>query len=111
MDLPSTTSPVMDPESMREQVNRILASPGFIRSERMCRFLQFIAERTLSSKTEEIKETVLAVEVFDRDPSYDPRVDTVVRVEARRLRAKLKEYYEGAGRNDPILLELPTGSY
>jgi serine/threonine-protein kinase len=51
------------------------------------------------------------MEVFDRTSKYDPNVDAIVRVEARRLRAKLKEYYNGPGRNDPVLIELRPGSY
>ena len=51
------------------------------------------------------------MEVFDRKPDYDPRVDPIVRVEARRLRAKLKAYYEGDGSADAVLIEFPSGSY
>ncbi|HTD56723.1 MAG TPA: hypothetical protein VK670_15140, partial [Silvibacterium sp.] len=67
--------------------------------------------RTLSSDIEHLKEFSIAMEVFDRTSSYDPNVDAIVRVEARRLRAKLKEYYEGPGRDDPVLIGLRPGSY
>ncbi|MFN7919267.1 MAG: hypothetical protein U0Q16_04175 [Bryobacteraceae bacterium] len=54
---------------------------------------------------------MLAVEVFDRTPEYDPKVDTIVRVEARRLRAKLADYYASAGAADPVRIDIPAGSY
>jgi serine/threonine-protein kinase len=77
----------------------------------MGRFLRFAVERTLEGKSDEVKEYLIGVEVFDRKGSYDPRVDPIVRVEARRLRSKLKAYYEGDGRDDPIIFEFITGSY
>ena len=77
----------------------------------MARFLRLAVERTLEGRSDELKEYLIGVEVFDRKPSYDPRVDPIVRVEARRLRAKLKQYYEGDGRGDPLLIEFATGTY
>jgi serine/threonine-protein kinase len=77
----------------------------------MGRFLRFAVERVLEGRTSELKEYSLGVEVFDRKPSYDPRVDPIVRVEARRLRSKLQAYYSGDGRNDAIVFELATGTY
>jgi TolB-like protein/Flp pilus assembly protein TadD len=83
----------------------------FANAARMSRFLQLAVERTLEERGEELKEYVIGVEVFDRSPSFDPRVDPIVRVEARRLRAKLKTYYESAGSQDPLIISLPTGCY
>jgi len=97
--------------AIREQLEKIVAHGLFARSERMGRFLRLAVERVLEGRTNELKEYLLGVEVFDRKPSYDPRVDPIVRVEARRLRSKLRTYYEGDGRNDPIVFELVTGSY
>lgn len=79
----------------------------------MQRFLTFVVETCLSGKNrpEELKETLIGVAVFDRDAAYDPKTDPVVRVEARRLRSKLQEYYERSGKDDSILIELPKGSY
>jgi len=77
----------------------------------MARFLRLAVDRTLEGRAGELKEYLIGVEVFDRKPSYDPRVDPIVRVEARRLRSKLKAYYEGDGRNDPVLFEFGTGGY
>jgi Tol biopolymer transport system component len=77
----------------------------------MVRFLRFTVEQTIQGQPNSLKESVLGMEVFDRTASFDPRTDTIVRVEARRLRSKLKEYYEGDGRGDPIRIDFPKGSY
>ncbi len=77
----------------------------------MGRFLRLAVERTLEGGAGELKEYLLGVEVFDRKPSYDPRVDPIVRVEARRLRSKLQAYYDGDGRGDPIVFEFSKGAY
>src|SRR5712671_1078140 len=82
--------------SIEDHLQRILASKEFASSARMSRFLRFAVERALSGQSEQLKEYVLGVEVFDRKESYDPRVDPIVRVEARRLRSKLESYYAGA---------------
>jgi serine/threonine-protein kinase len=99
------------PETVRAQVGRILASPGFLNADRLRRFLRFTIEAKLRGEQDQIKEFVIGCEVFDRDGSYDPRLDPIVRVEARRLRIRLAEYYEGPGREDPIRIQFPKGSY
>jgi serine/threonine-protein kinase len=96
---------------VREALTKILASPVFANSARMTRFLQLAVERTLEQRGEELKEYVIGVEVFDRSSSFDPRIDPIVRVEARRLRAKLKTYYESEGCDDDVIICLPTGTY
>ncbi len=98
-------------ESIQNQLRKIMASAGFIRSERMGRFLKFIVEETLGGHGDRLKEYSIGIEVFDRGESFDPRTDPVVRGEARRLRLKLKEYYEVEGATDPIRFNLPKGSY
>ncbi|MDQ6665206.1 MAG: tetratricopeptide repeat protein, partial [Acidobacteriota bacterium] len=97
--------------SIREQLQRILASSEFAQAERMCRFLRLVVEYTLEDRAGELKEYLIGVEVFDRKDLYDPRLDPIVRVEARRLRSKLKKYYEGEGKADEAFIELPKGSY
>src|SRR5690348_6794510 len=77
----------------------------------MTRFLRLAVEWTLAGKGEELKEYLVGVEVFDRSTEYDPRVDPIVRVEARRLRSKLKAYYDGDGKADPVVIEFPRGGY
>jgi TolB-like protein len=98
-------------EAILGQLEKILASPMFARSQRLDRFLRLTAEMTLNRQANDIKEYLLGVEVFDRGESYDPRIDPIVRVEARRLRDKLEEYYKGEGRDDPIRIRLPKGTY
>jgi TolB-like protein/Tfp pilus assembly protein PilF len=99
------------PEEIRAQVDKILASRLFTRSERLCRFLRFCVEQTLDEKGDQLKEQLVGVEVFDRKGDYDPRTDPIVRVEAMRLRSKLKAYYTSTGRPDCVLIELPKGAY
>jgi serine/threonine-protein kinase len=94
------------------QLDRILASPVFAHSERLSRFLKFVVGESLAGRSEQIKEYAVGVEVFDRGAAFDPRTDPVVRTEARRLRAKLREYYESSqGSGDPVRIDLPKGSY
>lgn len=103
----------IEPEDMvvRRQLERILSSPGFARNERLSGFLRFVVERHLEGRDPELKETVIAIEVFGRPPDYNPKQDAVVRIEAGRLRARLAEYYQGGGAGDPIVIELPKGGY
>src|SRR5499427_439463 len=94
------------------QVEKVVVSNLFSRSDRLIRFLRFAVEQTLSGNTDSLKEQTIGIEVFDRRPDYDPRIDPIVRVEARRLRAKLKAYYASRGRSDDnVLIGLPKGTY
>lgn len=97
--------------AVREQLVRMLSHPLFAQSERQSRFLKFIVEETLTGGSRRLKQFIIGVEVFDRDQSFDPAIDSIVRVEAGRLRAKLLEYYTGAGKDDPVVIELPKGAY
>jgi TolB-like protein/Flp pilus assembly protein TadD len=90
-------------------LDKILAGRAFRGAERPGRFLRFIVEQALAGN--QLKETLLGVEVFGRSPTYDPRLDGVVRVEAVKLRSRLKEYYETEGAADPIRIDLPKGGY
>ncbi len=96
---------------VREQVQRIIASEFFRRSARMERFLSLAVERTLLGQPERLKEYALGRDVFNRGEDYDPRSDAIVRVEAQRLRRKLREYYESPGKEDLVLVEFHSGSY
>lgn len=96
---------------IRAQVDRILSSKVFASSPRMCRFLRFIVECALKNESEQLNEFAVAVEVFDRNASYDSSVDSIVRVEARRLRQKLATYYSSLGVSDAVRIELAPGSY
>jgi TolB-like protein len=101
----------IEPQEVRDHLERVVASKEFAESERLRRFLRFTVESKLTQQHERVKEYVLGREVFDRQDGYDPRVDPIVRVEARRLRSKLEEYYGGAGRAEPIRFEYVKGSY
>ena len=98
-------------DEIRDQLDRILASEPFAHSDRLRRFLRYVVDRTLAGEGDRLKEYVIGAEVFDRNDQYDPRLDSIVRVEAGRLRAKLDEYYVGAGRRDPVVIRLPRGGY
>ncbi len=99
------------PEAIDEAASRVLSSEAFANSKRLQRFLSYVVQRTVSGAPGELKEYNLALAVFDREASFDPRVDSIVRVEARRLRQQLDAYYQGPGRDDPIVITLPKGSY
>ena len=106
-----TPTPAPRHREVWAQVERILANRLFTRSSRLCRFLRFSVEQTLAGNGGQLKERIIGVAVFDRNPDYDPRIDPIVRVEARRLRAKLKAYYTSPGRGDPVVIGLPKGAY
>jgi TolB-like protein len=95
----------------RAELEKIEASEIFASADRLRRFLRFAVEAKLNGQEAQIKEYVIGREVYDRDEQYDPRIDPIVRVEARRLRAKLEKYYQSEGLADPIRIELPKGSY
>lgn len=101
----------LPPQSIREQVDRLERSAIFANSERLMAFLRYVVETTLSGASGRLKESVIGNAVYGREPSYDSRIDSTVRVEARRLRRKLSEYYEGPGRQDSVVISLPVGSY
>lgn len=97
--------------AVRQQLDRILASRAFARSPRISRFLSFVVEQTLAGQEDKLKEYLLGVEVFNRMDSFDPRIDSIVRVEARRLRYKLDRYYETEGREDTVHIQFRKGCY
>src|SRR5262249_29167103 len=83
----------------------------FVHSERLRRFLSHCVEATLGGRPEDLKEYIIGVTAFDRPTHYNPAEDPIVRVEARRLRNKLDEVYQGQGLNDPVVIQLPKGAY
>jgi hypothetical protein len=92
-------------------LERILSSAPFARSSQLANFLRFVVNEQLSGRDEAPKEYALGRQVFGRGTDYDPRIDPIVRVQARQLRFKLSEYYETTGVADPIRIEMPKGSY
>jgi hypothetical protein len=97
--------------AVREQLIRMLDSPVFVHSHRLSRFLRFTVEATLAGQAEILKEYVIGTEVYDRKPPYHPSADSIVRSEARRLRNKLKQYYESIGSNDSVFIYYRPGGY
>lgn len=98
-------------DEVRAELDRILSSSAFTSAGRLARLLRYVVERSLAGEGDQLKEYVLGVEVFDRGDQYDPRLDSIVRVEARRLRARLEEYYRNAGATDAVVITIPRGSY
>lgn len=100
------------PESeIRAELERILASKGFASAGRLSKLLRYVVEKTLAGDTDQLKEYSVGIEVFERDEKYDPRLDSIVRVEAGRLRTKLAEYYNGNGTGSTVRIGLPRGGY
>jgi TolB-like protein/Tfp pilus assembly protein PilF len=98
-------------QAVREELERLLQSPIFAQSDRLGRFLRFTVEHAIGGTQDLLKEYLIGAEVYDRKPPYHPSQDSIVRTEARRLRSKLKEYYEGEGKGDPIFIYFRPGSY
>jgi len=105
------TDLTQSPDLIRAQLNKILASKLFRASELQKQFLGFIVLNTLEGRSSQIKEYSIGADAFDRGPDFDPRVDSVVRVVARRVRDKLAEYYRYEGKSDSLVIQLSTGSY
>src|SRR5258706_972301 len=101
----------LPPDAIRAVLGRITASSGFATADRMRRFIDFVVNKPLDGEAATVKEYLVGVEVFDRGRDFDPRTDTIVRVEARRLRKKLEEYYAQAGKDEAVYITLPSGSY
>ena len=99
------------PEAVREALQQILSSNQFRGSQRLRQFLRFVVEQKLEGRGDSLKEYVLGVEVFERGASFDPRIDTIVRTEARKLRSRLSEYYESQESKGPVRIEFARGSY
>ncbi|MPY90209.1 MAG: hypothetical protein GEU99_20075 [Luteitalea sp.] len=110
-DLVHTGDVQPSPDAVRRQLDRVLASPAFANADRLSRFLRYVVERALAGEGDRLKEYVIGLEVFDRDEQYDPRLDSIVRVEAGRLRAKVDEYYQREGGDEAVIIRLRRGSY
>ena len=93
------------------QLERMLSRPPLVSSPSLSRLLRYLVEETLAGRAAEINEYALGIRIFHRNPDFNPRVDPIVRVQTHYLRAKLGQYYAGAGAQDPILIELPPRTY
>ena len=98
-------------QEVRAELDRLLQSALFLQSDRLARFLRFAIENALAGNTDVLKEYVIGTEVYDRKPPYHPSQDSIVRTEARRLRSKLKDYYESEGKQNPVFIYFRPGTY
>ena len=92
-------------------LDRIRKSRTMSHCGKLMRLLTFVVEATLRGEAGDLKETIIGALAFGRQPDYDPKVDTIVRSQAWRLRAKLAKYYAQEGLHDPIIVSLPRGHY
>src|SRR5256885_11359292 len=92
--------PAESEEAIRRQLDRVGSSATFQQVDRLKRFLEFIVLESAAGRGNQLKEYVIGVHVFDKDASFDPRTDPIVRVQARRLRARLARYYAEEGQHD-----------
>ena len=109
----SRTMPAVEREGLtvRQELDRVLKSAVFARNDRLSAFLRFVVEQALEGRGGDLKESVIATEVFGRKPDYNPKRDPIVRNEASRLRARLSQYYAEEGKADPLVIDLPRGGY
>jgi TolB-like protein/Tfp pilus assembly protein PilF len=107
-DRPEDTVP---PDEALRALDRVLSSELFVHSSRLSQFLRFAVEQTLSGLEESLKEYTIGTGAYGRKPEFDPSQDTIIRTEARRLRRKLKEYYENDGKSDEVVIFMRSGSY
>jgi len=98
-------------EAVRAELNRILDSPHFDASERNRAFLAHVVEDALAGRTDRIKAYTITTEVFGRDSTFDPQLDSIVRIEAGRLRRSLEHYYLTDGRESRLRIDIPRGGY
>jgi hypothetical protein len=98
-------------EEKLTQLEKILHGRSLQGSENLKAFLRFVVDRAIEGQESQLKEYVIATEVFGRGKGFDSRIDSVVRVQAGRLRTKLQEYYATEGKDDEIVIDLPKGQY
>ncbi len=99
------------PEAVKVELERIVTSAAFADSPRIAAFLRYVVEARLAGEDDRIQEYGIGLAVFERPESFDPRIDSIVRVEARRLREKLARHYETAEASGPVRIELPRRGY
>src|SRR5215469_4388969 len=104
-------APQMSPDETFQQLDRITHSQTFQGSENLISLLQYLVRESVANPEAQPKEYAIATSVFGRNGDFDPRIDSVVRVQAKRLRGKLQEYYDAEGRSDRIFVDLPKGHY
>ncbi len=110
VEIPSSV-PLVPEGVVRAELEKILTSPQFARSQRLSAFLDFVVQQALLGQSDRLNEYSIALAVYQRPRSFDPQLDPIVRAEAARLRSKLEQYYQNSGLNDPVSISLPKGVY
>lgn len=108
---PPSSREALPERAIRDQLQQILSSGDFARSERLSKFLRFIVEETIAGRSDRLKAYTIALSVFERPTSFDPQADPLVRIEATRLRRALEHYYLTEGRTDHLVICVPKGGY
>jgi hypothetical protein len=98
-------------EAVRAQIDRLVQSKSFETSEVHRRLLQYLAEKSLTGDADRLKEYTIGLEAFSKPPTYDPKHDSIVRLQVSRLRQKLAAYYQNEANGDPVLVSLPKGAF
>jgi len=109
--VPSTTAVSISWEEERAELQAVLHSPVFARSPALSHLLSYLCEKTFAGETDQIKEYSVALDVFDRQDSFDQDTDSIVRVQANRLRKRLSEYYAREGARHALHITIPVGQY
>ena len=104
-------SPTPDREDIARQLEHMLASPNFHATPQQNALLNYLVNQALAGKAPDIKEETVAAEVFGRGPDFNPGVDPIVSIQADILRRVLARYYQTVGKNDPIRIDIPPGTY
>jgi hypothetical protein len=99
------------PREVLAALDRLRRSQTLSGSEKLIQFLSFVVETTVNGNAGYLKETIIGISVFGRTPDYDPKMDSVVRSQAWRLRSKLIKYYQTEGAEDSLIIDIPRGSY
>lgn len=98
-------------QAVRDELERLLASPYFNHSKRFPNFLRFVVEHAISGDVDKIKERTLGIEIFGRNADYDTATDPIVRVTAAEIRKRVAQYYQDTAHRDELRITLPSGSY
>ncbi len=106
-----TATAGISPAAIRQELKCIQSSTAFANSRKVSDFLGYVVEARLKGDSTDLRETSIALALYERDSSYDPKIDSIVRTQARRVRDRLDEYYKTEGIGDPILIRLPKGGY
>jgi malectin (di-glucose binding ER protein) len=107
----SSTTSAVKPEAAREELERTLSSSDFSRARSLSNLLRYLCEKQLSGESDQLKEYTIAVEAYGRPVDFRQKENSIVRVEIKRLRERLRQYYENEGAEHPVRITIPVGQY